>query len=327
MALAKTLFLFGLAGVQAFAAMLPEKWMDATRGPVEKVTPADLRIWNEYGFAEAEKAAYKPDSKGEPFTATSYRFQDSTGAMAALQWRAVAGSTFPSPGKWIARLPDGDVIRAEGNYLIVVRGRNPGDAEIAALIASLPRYEQSSLPVLPDYLPEENLVAGSRRYVIGPEALAAFEPRVSPSVAAFHLGVEAQFADYQTPDGLVKMGIFSYPTPAIARERLQEIQKLAGTVAKRTGSLVVATFGASNADAAERLLAKVRFQGSISWSEYVPTQRDNIGNLIINIFVLIGILLGFSLVAGLAFGGVRSLLRFGRAEEPDAMITLHLSDR
>jgi len=327
MALAKSLFVLGLLGSSAVAAMLPEKWMGAVRGPLEKVTLTDRPIWNEYGFADAEKAVYKPEGKADPFTATVMRFQDSTGAMAAFQWRATAGSSFPAAGKLIAQVPDAGFLQAQGNYLIAVQGKSPSEQDIAALIAALPRYEQSPLPVLPEYLPADNQVSGSRRYVLGPEALAAFEPRVAPSLAGFHLGAEAQFADYQTPDGFIKMGIFSYPTPQIAREKLTEFQKVSGVLPKRTGSLIVATFGSPTPDAAERLLSKVRFQGSISWSEYVPTQRDNIGNLIINIFVLIGFLLAFSLVAGLAFGGMRTLLRFGKAEEPDAMITLHLSDR
>ena len=59
--------------------------------------------------------------------------------------------------------------------------------------------------------------------------------------------------------------------------------------------------------------------------EYVPTRRDNIGNLLISAFVLIGILLAFSLVSGFALGGFRALRRRARhGEEADAMITLHL---
>ena len=37
--------------------------------------------------------------------------------------------------------------------------------------------------------------------------------------------------------------------------------------------------------------------------EYVPTQKDNIGNLVVNSFVLIGILLAFAVVSGFALGG------------------------
>ena len=59
--------------------------------------------------------------------------------------------------------------------------------------------------------------------------------------------------------------------------------------------------------------------------EYVPTRRDNIGVLLKNSFILIGIVLLFGIVAGLFVGGVRTWLRRGRrGEEADSMITLHL---
>jgi len=88
--------------------------------------------------------------------------------------------------------------------------------------------------------------------------------------------------------------------------------------------LVALVLSAPDADAAERVLAQVKYQATISWSENVPTRRDNIGDLVINAFILIGVLLGFSIVAGLAFGGLRALSRRGRTEDPDALTVLHL---
>ena len=52
-------------------------------------------------------------------------------------------------------------------------------------------------PLLPGYLPSQNLVSGSERYVVGPVGLQKFEPRIPPSVAAFHLGAEAQIGSFR----------------------------------------------------------------------------------------------------------------------------------
>jgi hypothetical protein len=79
-----------------------------------------------------------------------------------------------------------------------------------------------------------------------------------------------------------------------------------------------------NADDAERLISQVRYHASISWDQYVPSRRDNIGDLVINAFILIGVLLAFSTVAGLAYGGLRLMLRRGRKEDSDAMTVLDL---
>jgi hypothetical protein len=73
------------------------------------------------------------------------------------------------------------------------------------------------------------------------------------------------------------------------------------------------------------LLAQVKYQASVTLDQWVPSHKDNIGNLVINAFILIGILLGFSIVSGVAFGAMRAFLHRGnRGEEADALTTLHL---
>ena len=62
------------------------------------------------------------------------------------------------------------------------------------------------------------------------------------------------------------------------------------------------------------------------------SKRDNIGNLIVGIFMLIGILLLISLILGVFFGGIRILVKrffpdtiFDRPEEVE-IIQLHLKE-
>jgi len=96
-------------------------------------------------------------------------------------------------------------------------------------------------------------------------------------------------------------------------------------MAKRSGPLVAVVVSPSDPDAAERLLSEVRYQANITFNERVPNARDNVGNLILAVFNLIGLLLGACLVIGLTFGFMRRWIHWGRAEEP--MILLHLQDR
>jgi hypothetical protein len=292
-----------VAGV-SFAAILPEQVGSAKRQSVSQPKLSDQKLWDEYGLQESESADYAQ------FRVTAYRLQDPTAALGAWYWqRAIA--------------PAGETVLAHENYVLRFTGTKPGDADLGQLYSQLPKLDESPLPALIKYMPLAGLTPNSERYITGPAGLEAFFPGIQASQAAFHLGTEAMTAAF----GPMKLAIFSFPTPNLARERLADLQKIPGALVKRSGPIVAVILSPPNADDAERLLSQIRYQATITWSERVRTRRDNIGDLIINAFILIGVLLGFSLVAGLAFGGFRLLARRGRAEEPEAMTVLHLRDR
>ncbi len=326
------------------AAIWPERFGEFNRTSARQFAVADRSVWLEYGFEDAEQARYEKD--GKVWTATAVRLHDSTGAMAAFQWQRPEGSRpsqpipsepppaatrpskprRPSPGI-LAVEAAGVFLVAHGNYLLTFSGRKPAQAELDEFYLALPRLEQSPLPLLREYLPSQNRIPGSERYVLGPVALERFQPGLPASAAAFHMGTEAQIGRFRGAKGEITLGIFSYPTPSMARERAAAFQKVAGSVVKRTGPLVAVVASAPDPEDAERLLALIRYQASVSWSEYVPSPRDNIGTLIVNIFILIGFLLVFGVVAGVAFGGVRAFRRNRSGNDPDALTSLRLGGR
>jgi hypothetical protein len=310
----------------ASAAIWPDTLGAFRRVSAQPVNPtADQAIWDEYEFQEGETARY--EGTGEKFTATAYRFQDPTDALAGFQWLRPANAKPSTAAAKAAETATGSII-LHGNYVLAFEGYRPGLPLLDALVAGLKQLDTSSLPAFIDYLPSQDLVPNSERYVEGPAALAKFEPGIPPSTAAFHLGAEAQIAAFRGPGGEMKLALFNYPTPQIAMQQVEQFRKIPGAMAKRSGPLVAVILSPPNADAAERLLSLVRYQAAITLGERVPTRRDNIGNLIINAFILIGILLAFSLVGGLAVGGVRTLLRLGgRGPGAEPMILLHLENR
>ena len=282
-------------------------------------------MWEEYGPEGLRTAAYAGGSA--KFTATAWQLQDTTGGLAAFEWQRPADAKPSAAGKYAAETKD-SLLVLHGNYLLRFSGYKPSKEELDAVKGSLSHVDGTSFPVLPGYIPAAGLVANSERYILGPAALARFVPAIAPSVAAFHMGAEAQAGVFHNDKGDLTLAIFNYPTPQIAMQRLPEFQKVPGAMVKRSGPLVAVVLAPPDADFAERVLGQVRYQAEITRDEYVPTRRDNIGDLIINVFVLIGILLAFAAVSGLALGGVRALLRRGRpAGEADAMITLHLENR
>jgi hypothetical protein len=158
--------------------------------------------------------------------------------------------------------------------------------------------------------------------------LAKFDPGIPPAVAAFHMGAEAQLGVFHSPKGDMALAIFNYPTQQIAMLKIGDFEKIPGAVVKRSGPFVAVVLSPADPDAAERLLSQVRYQAEVTRDEYVPTRKDNIGDLVINAFVLIGVLLVFAAVSGLAVGGFWAYWRrHGKAGETDGMITLNLERR
>jgi hypothetical protein len=310
----------------ASAAIWPDTLGAYQRVSDEAVNPTtDRAIWEEYNLRQEETAQYQ--GNGEKFTATAYFMQDPTDALAAFEWIRPADSK-PSDLARLSAITPTTTLLVHGNYLFRFEGFHPTSALLTPLIEGLKQVDNSPLPTLIDYLPQENLVPNSERYIEGPTALQKFDPGIPPSAAAFHLSAEAQVGAFNAPGGNMKLVIFDYPTPQIAMQQTGEFQKIAGAVVKRSGPLVAVILTPANADAAERLLSLVHYRADITLNERVSTRRDNIGNLVINAFVLIGILLSFSLVGGLAVGGVRAFLRRGgRGQDTDGMILLHLEDR
>ncbi|MEZ5356703.1 MAG: DUF6599 family protein [Bryobacteraceae bacterium] len=302
------------------AGIWPEQWGVHKRTTLEVLKPPDAAVWQEYGLDAAEHAVYPT------FRATGYRLQDSTAALAVFQWLKPVGAS-PSTLEENALQSGSRVFLRRGNYVLDLDGFVPAREDLDLLYAQLPRLDHSALPALPGYLPADGLVPGSERYITGPASLAKFYPGIAPSLAAFSLGAEAQVGRFRTPAGELALGIFSYPTPQIARDKAAEFQKAA--VAKRTGPLVAVIVNPASADEAEKLLAKVNYKAAVIWNEGALKPEMNAGDLLIAIFVLIGVLIGFAVLGGAGFAGIRIAIRrmLGKETDEETTLTLHLKDK
>jgi hypothetical protein len=299
---------FALFAALGRAAIFPDQI-----GPDRKISSQpvalsdDAPLLQEYGFQEGEEANFGR------FQVTAWRFMDSTGAMAFQQ----SLSEFPGA-------------LAHGNYVFYFIGGKPAQDDLEAFYLDLPKFETSSLPVLPSYLPRQDLISGSERYIVGPVSLGRFFSQISPSLAAFHLGTEAQTAEYSTPKGPMNLAIFDFPTPAIAMERYNEFQRVPGAIAKRAGPLVAVTVQPPDPDAAERVLSQVRYNVNLTWNESIggPTVKDS-AKMVLTIVALAGVILLLCLIAGIGFGAFRVILRrLGwQGPETEKMIVLDLGEK
>ena len=316
--LRRLLILLALAGLPAAAAIWPDPWGAYPRSSLNQLNLVDRAVWEEYGLQAAEQAQYSG------FTATGYRLKDPTSALAVYQWLKPGGGQ-PSPLAKYAIQRGSRLLLLRGNYVLDFNGRIPSQQELNVLDAQLPRLDQSALPSLVDYLPAANLVGGTERYVTGPESLRKFEPRIPPSVAAFSLGAEAQLARYKSPKGELNLALFYYLTPQMARERATAFQGIQAARVKRSGPLVAVVLSAPDADEAERLLAKVNYQVTITWDQRPAKPSPGIGEILIGGVLLVSGFAGFALLCGLLYAGVRiGWRRWTGRPDDEEMTTLGL---
>jgi hypothetical protein len=309
----------------AGAAILPDAIGAFHRVATSQPAIAARDLWDEYGLRDYESGAY--ENGAAKMTATAYQLQDSTGAMAAFDWLRPATSKVSRAATYAAETSAGLLV-VRGSYLLTFEGYKPTNSDVDAVVGGLRNMDSTPFPTLPGYLPTQDLAPNSERYISGPLGLAQFDALVPPSVAAFRYASEAIVGIFHSPKGDITLAVFNYPTPQIAMDRVAAFQNIPGAMAKRSGPLVAVTVKPADPDAAERLLAQVQYRADITMQEHIPTRRDNIGNLVVNAFILVGILLVFCVVAGVGVGGFRILRRRGKSgADADSMITLHLEGR
>ena len=315
------------SAAMAAGAIFPDNWGTAkTAGAVEALAFGDKALAEELGFEVGEKGVYEgPMGK---FSAQAWRFKDPTAALVYYFASLPQGfGKAPMPllkAEPLALTAPKQLFLAHGNYILRVDGWVPSAQDLKVLYESFPKLDQSSLPVLPGYLPLEGRQAGSERYILGPASLERYEGRIGSGTVAFSMGAEAVAADYGPAGRLI---IFNYPTHEMARQRVDEFRKVAGAVVKRSGPLVAVAMGSTDADSAERLLAKVNYQAALTWNE--PTQDAIIrgaGNMLLSIVTLAGVIAALAVATGVMFGLLRyARRRYSKTDVDDPMITLDLS--
>ena len=107
--------------------------------------------------------------------------------MSVFQWQRPADST-PSTLAPMAAETSDSALLVRGNYVLRFLGRKPEPAELTTLLDGLRNVDVTVLPPLPGYLPSQDLVPNSERYIMGPASLARFVPAISPSAAGLHFG-------------------------------------------------------------------------------------------------------------------------------------------
>ena len=287
------------------AALLHDALGAFERGEATAYTPDDAALFEELGFEEGEQAEYRTAS-GLSVKLRAWQFYDDTGAFAAYQWLKPAAATEVVRGERAVQKGNYTLIHF-GNYLLELTGSLPDDEDIELGLAYLPRPKLTSDPPVLQYVPRESLVADSVRYVLGPNSLQKVAPMLPPSVVGFHFGTEGHYATYKTPEGELRMMILSYPSAQIARGQIDAFYDVENIVAKRDGPLILVVLEPSSPDEAQRLLASIRYRADVTMNHQPPERYDNLSNIVLDSFMLCGILACLMILGGVLVAVARKL--------------------
>ncbi len=295
----------------------------------------EAAVRQEYGFIAVESGDYARGA--DAMRVSLYRMKDPSGAYGLY-------SCLRTPDMARAALADhsfasgNNILVLLGNLILDVHGDNlqKHTADLKALIAAVsPRAGSGALPTLWQHLPVSHLVEGTDRYVLGPQTLNQFFPVPLGDSLGFSRGAEAELARYHLAGHDATMLLADFPTPQIAIESLDELQKkfnvnnsspganTPALYAKRSLTLLAIVSGAPTEADADALLSQVESGTILTWNEpSFSLTQPSIETMVVGAIIGTGILCAFTLVASLAFGGFRLFVKralpgkvFDRAEQ------------
>ncbi len=309
-------------------------------------------VLKEYGFQRFEKAEYTRDD-GRKLAVKAAVFDDASGAYGAFTFYQTPVMLEERIGAQAASL-NNRVLFFQGNVLVDAlfdKLSVMSAAELRELAGMVPQAAGSALklPSLRSYLPTRSYEKNTTKYILGPVALDHIGAPLPSSMVDFKSGAEVVLASYSATAGDATLMLIEYPTPQIAAEKVKQIEAAHQVTAqqpgvasivdvgpffdKRSGPILAIAAGPLSQGEARSLLGSVSYEADVTWNENTYlTKKDNLANLLFNVIVLCGIVVGLALVAGVGFGGVRILLKrifpgrvFDRPEEME-FISLHLED-
>ena len=314
--------------------------------------PANGAVLKEYGFQRFEKAGYTRDD-GRKLAIKAAIFEDASGAYGAFTYYQTPVMLEERIGALAGSL-NSRVLFFQGNVLVDAlfdKVDVMSAAELRELAGALPKPDGSAgkLPSLRGYLPTRDYEKNSTKYILGPAALDRIGAPLAAPMVDFRSGAEVALAQYSAAVGDATLMLIEYPTPQIAIEKMKQIEAsqqigvqapgvnsivdVGPYAAKRTGPIIVIVSGPLSRGEQRALLESVSWEADVTWNENTYlSKRNNLANLLFNVIVLCGIVIGLALVVGVGFGGVRILAKRlfpGRVfDRPDEMeiISLHLDD-
>jgi hypothetical protein len=280
-------------------------------------------VLTEAGLVGAARRGYSQGSR--TLTLTLYQLRDPSGALAAFTYLRAPGM-IPSDLEIYAALARDRAIFLSGSAVVDVTGLTGATiSDLRELAAAFRRSaDKTPLPPIRNYLPAAGRIAGSEKYILGPEGFRAAaadlsRPELAPLAEkiGFDSGAEAMLARYRI--GRAETGLFllEYPTPQSAGLHQKHIEAAlapgaqpSGLPIRRKGSLLSLVLPGASPATAQALLDGVRYETNITWNEPTHALTDPPWPVVVvNTIIGTGVFLGAAIVFGIAFGGVRLITK------------------
>jgi hypothetical protein len=310
--------------------------------------PANAKdVLTESGLESAETRAY---SNGDAaITVTTYRLHDSSGAYEAYTFFQEPKNICPQSSELTRcnATPDPSTekrrVALVGNIVITIdnaRSLSADDQDALSKQISA-KADKTPGPPIPNYLPTPDRIPGTEKYALGPAAfrvalstLNRTDYRVLSDAAGFSSGAEAMFAQYQKQGDAAVVLLIDYPTPQLAglhwkhlEQALPAAAKSDGTSIERKGTVLAIVLAPSSARYAARVRNAVNYETQVTWNEPTHIITDPpITTVLAKIIIATGVFMLVAIVFGVAFGGVRVLMKslfpgkvFDRPEQMDVL--------
>jgi len=323
------------------------KWTasNAVQSPAIPATAKD--VLTESGLESAETRAYS--NGNATITVTTYRLHDSSGAYEAYTFfqgpkNNCAQSSTPTPcSAPVDAASANSRVALVGNILIIIDDASSltaGDQDALSKQIDA-KADKTPPPPIPNYLPTRDLIPGTEKYALGPAAFRAAlsalnrtEYGALSDVAGFSSGAEAMFAQYQNNRNVAVVLLIDYPTPQLAGLHWKHLEQALppsassdGTSIERKGTLLAIVLAPSSTSYAARVRNAVNYETQVTWNEPTHTITDPpITTVLAKIIIATGVFMLVAIVFGVAFGGVRVLMKslfpgkvFDRPEQMDVL--------
>jgi hypothetical protein len=282
----------------------------------------------EYGFVSGENADYMRGS--EEMRVNLYKMKDPSGAYGLYSYLRDTGMPHADFTEHSSMSRERALVLV-GNIVVEVSGKElpKNGAALKALVAAVaPHAESGLLPTIGDRIPTKGFIDRTDKYVLGPSTLNQFFPLADGDWLGFSQGAEAETAKYRVNGHELNLMIADFPTPQTAAKKVAELQKKFNIneskdandsngaestkplYARRAMTLVAIVSGAATKKEADAVLDQLESGTQITWNE--PTfqfKEPSIGMMIVGAITGTGVICLFAIIAGLAFGGVRLVVK------------------